>query len=148
MVNKRGFIKIVEATISIVIIIGVMLVLVGQQTPRQEIELFDEIHPILDEMARNSTTREAVLSYELNEDPDNGNNGPIIEMLERFVEERIDLLFIEQKVIICEIDSLCPIDQWPVVRGEVYSGERIITTSLERDFEPRKVKIFLWREPQ
>ena len=65
MVAKKGFMRIVEATIASLLILGVLLTLsVSNKNSMQNTETLEELLPsILEEIALNSTLREKIINY-------------------------------------------------------------------------------------
>jgi hypothetical protein len=62
--NRRGFLKIVEASISIFIIMGVLFVFFNQQKAevQEGADLSERARDILEETSKNVSLREAILS--------------------------------------------------------------------------------------
>lgn len=142
MVNKRGWIRIVEASISILIILGVLLVLVNVNKIRIEEDLTPRLSPLLAEMAENLTIREMVINYNPVLAEDNGINMEILSQFYSFLDTRIGRNF-EYKVRVCQPDKICALDYYPDT-GNVYAADRLFSTTLNSDFTPKRVKIFLW----
>ena len=66
-----------------------------------------------------------------------------------FLDSRITNPRIGFDLTICDPpDAVCSLNPFPTdVTGDVFAGERVISTSLEGDpdgFTPKKIKIFLW----
>ena len=129
MVNKRAMLKILEAFIAIVLIAGVLIVLYVRttQTNTKEEGVYNLQKTILDEIAASPGLRDSVLN----------NNTAAIES---FTADRIPTSF-NFTIKICEIDSVC---NMPYYSSDIYSSERIISANLTV-YEPKKVKIFMWR---
>ena len=147
MVNRKGFIKIVEASIAILVIFAVIIILVSRDNIKRTEDLSKIIPPMLEEIALNNNLRKKVLSYDILENPENAEaNRVIIEELEDFVMIRVRA-GINYRLRICKTDELCPIgENYPLNKDGIYAVERIISSDLDRDeFSPWKVKIFLWK---
>ena len=144
MVNKRGFLRIVEASIAILIILGALLLLTSRGQNEVETDFNSLLVPILEEIAQDSSLRGKILSYNTTNFTADGNNGIIID-LENFVGDKIINPSLNFSVGVCEL-TICPLESYPEnINGELYSAERVISTNLtEIDFSPKKVKIFLW----
>ena len=130
MKNKRGWLRILEAFIAIILITSVLIVLYSRtiEKPRRAEEIYNLQEIILDEIADSLELREAVL-----------NNR--IEEIESFVSGKIPGGF-AFSIKICEVEEICELEEY---KKEVYSSERIISSVLEQ-YEPKKVKIFMWEE--
>ena len=130
--DKKGFLRIVEAFVAILLIIGALLivytrVLPGPQVPSQ---VYNFQKTLLDEMAANETMRNYILQ---------SNLGPVQD----FIGARVPAGF-EYEVKICEPGNICPSTEY---HEEIYSTERIISVTLEQEeLKPKKIKIFMWRQ--
>ncbi len=134
MVNKKGWLKIVEASFGILIILGVILVFSTNNNIQSELDLTSSITDILTEVAKNSTMREQIVANQT------GNQ----QNLEAFVAIRIISPNVNYSVKICEIDAICGLTSYPPGNVEVYAAERLISSSLST-YNPKKIKIFVWR---
>jgi hypothetical protein len=138
MVNKRGFLRIVEASIAVLIVLGVIL-FVSFDTEKVEGDLSDRIPPILDEIAKDVDLREKLWNDEA---------GSLVDM-EVIVADRLGTQAIGYAVVICpDINSLCGgLGSYPQdAAGSIFSAEGVISTNLESATQPKKIKIYLWRK--
>ncbi|MBX4211897.1 hypothetical protein KW787_00365 [Candidatus Pacearchaeota archaeon] len=143
MVNKRGWLRIVEASLAIVIIFGALVALTRTSKPVIDNSLGERIPVLLDELAQNKDLREQVISYDTNQSEDAQMNKEILNNVNSFIGDRIQAS-IQHVAIICDPQELCSLSQYPKNAGSVYSYERIISSTLQ-NFSPKKVKLFLWR---
>jgi len=134
MVNNRGWLRIVEASAAVLIIFSVILLISRQAAIPQSNDLTGTITPILEEIARNSSLREDIITY--------GNES--VPQLREFVGSRIKLHSLNYEVAVCNVDEICSLVSYPSNTDEIYTGERIISSTLT-SYNPKKVKIFLWR---
>jgi len=135
--SGRGLIRIVEATIAILLIAGVLIfVFVDSQSADRE-DISELVQDIVDEMAENSNLRDKILS---NDFTVCGGDSEIDEDIDGFVAERA--LTYNYEVRICEVGSVC--GKCEFFEGDVYSRERIISSNLGT-LNPRKVKVFIWQ---
>ena len=134
MKNKRGLIRIVEASVAILVIFSVLFVLFIRDRGTGQEDLTGLIPPLLNEIAQDSAIRNSVL---------NEDEGAV----KGFLSNKIDSLY-NYEVRICGPTEICPIgNDYPSIDSEIYSAERIISTNLDSpEFEPKKVKVFLWRK--
>jgi len=130
MKNKKGWIRIAEAFIAILLITIVLLVIYTRTETKNGIseEIYKVQKVILDEIADNPTLRESVLKNDE-------------DAITNFVSERIPSGF-SFSIKICEINNICNLD---VFKEEVYSSERVISSTLQ-EYSPKKLKIFMWLE--
>lgn len=144
--NKRGLIKVIEATIAVMIILGALAVMSMERDTNRGIDIAKILPPILDEIAKDPLLREQVMNYNL---LDSGDplNAPIIIAVSDFLNVRIGSSAFDFRVSICSLDDICYLDPYPSDAGDIFAAERVVSTSLENsNFEPRKVKVFLWRK--
>jgi hypothetical protein len=143
--GNKGFLRIVEAGIAIMIILVALLLFTSDSSRTEKDDLSARIVPILEEIAQNNSLRRRVLNYSL-ENPDESENDAIIGELENFVGGVINNPSLNYSVRICELKT-CAMDYPSDIKGNLYSAERVISTDVrETDFYPRKVKIFLWNK--
>ncbi len=137
MVNKKGVVKIAEAIIAVLLVLGGLLIITSKTNFNSEKDFNYDAHQILKEIAANSSFREGILE----------ERARIIEKLETFVNRRINTAVISFEIKICGLGDLCLLDAGITNQEEVYSAERVISSSRTcRDCAPKKVKIFLWRK--
>ena len=131
--NKGGFLRIVEASVSILIIAGVLFFLFNRQGFTSPPDYSERARNILEEIAKSPTLRESILN-------DNSN---IQQDLDQFAEERIEENFLSYEIIVCEVDEACGKSSY--TEGEVYSAERVISSTIN-DIGPKKIRLFIWQE--
>ena len=133
MVGKRGFLRVAEAVLGVIIVIGFLIFIIKSNKNNLE-EFGSEGKIILDEIAKNDSLREIVL------------NGTAKPELEEFVKERINNPALNFSLMICELDSACAINASYPANTEFYAAERAVSTNLRSvEFNPKKLKIFIWR---
>lgn len=147
MVNKRGWLRILEAGISVLLIFGVILIISSQRgSPNNDPEFTDEANDILEELSKNNALRTAVLKYDLSKDETYLQNGMILEDIDLFIESRLKQSYLKYEIKICDPVVNCYLDEFPVDK-EVYVADRLIsTTPQETNFQPKRIKIFVWIE--
>lgn len=138
MVNKKGFLRIVEATIAILLVLSAIILLSSQRTVKQETDLGTTIPSLLDELARNLTFREKIAS--------GGNDAEVKSIALSFLEEKVASPSTNLSVVICNVEEPCYLEPYPDTEQEIFSYERVISGSvMEPNFEPKKIKVFAWR---
>ena len=137
--EKGGFIRVLEATIAVLIIIGALLLIATQKEIRTRNDLSEILQPLLNEISQNSTLREKIIT-EPAEDAESE--------IEAFLSTRITNAALDFDVEVCELEDPCFLDAPVGDSVDIFVEERIITTTVTSnlDFEPKKVKIFLWRK--
>jgi len=139
MVNKRGWLRIVEASIAILIIMAVLLIVSQRTVVQTQTDLSEKITPMLEEIAKNVTMREAVIT-------DNETSNYAETILRGFIGQRLKDPNIGYDLKICNYQDVCGLDSYPKdAKGNVYSAGRIISSTLSSEGTgPKKIQIFLW----
>lgn len=133
--NKRGWLRLVEAMIAIILVLGVVLTVSTRKNATMQDDLTEMIRPIVDEIANNPTMRGYVLS---------GDPSDFIS-INKSVGEKIPAAY-GYMVKICPPSDVCGLEAVPSgVSGDIYTVERIITATSTR-YNPKKIKIFAWRK--
>ena len=149
MVNKKGWIRIVEASIAVLLIAStVLLVYENRKIQSNESQLENLISPILEEMANNNTIRNRTLSYDTTNSPNLPANAQIINDLAQFAKKRITYTNLNYSIIICEPNNLngCSLTDYALdAVGGVFVKERIIGASLlGTNLNPKKIRFYIW----
>jgi hypothetical protein len=136
--NKKGWIKIVEAFFSIVLLMSVMFLIIQSNNLRTSKE--DTSDPAMFEILKvieaNQTFREEILT-ETNFLIDSGNES-FAPFLKQYMQEN-NPPSLECYLRICSLDMNCLLER--ISSGEIYSREVLITSTKEI-YSPRKLKIF------
>ena len=136
MVNlkfRKGWVRIVEAGLGVMIIFGALLLFsLGEKHSDKE-DPSSFLSNILQEAAKNNTLREKIIR----------NSADAEAELEKFVEMRLNKKTFIYSVRICEPYGECKLTE--SASGDVYSAEYIISSS-QSLFQPKLIKIFLWRK--
>ena len=145
--NKKGFMRIAEATIAVMIVLGAMLLISSQKGGKTDEDLTNMISSFLEEIAKNDSLREKILSYNTGEDYTTLSNAVILSNITGFLDKRIDDPLLNFSVSICDVEEICYLQPYPEgFYGEIFSEDRIISTRLsETNFNPRKIAVFAWR---
>ena len=126
----KAWLRIVEAFIAILIIIGVVLVVLSKQSPGANISesVYEKQRQVLNIISKNSGLRAFVLAG------DNAQiNNAILDMVPNSWNYATE---------ICDLDSICNSAQTPNDK-EVYTTEVVITSTLD-DYNPKKLRFFVW----
>ena len=137
--DKKGWIKIVEAFMAIVLLLSFLIVLLAQiNDSDKEISAIEKNNfEILRGIETSPILRSEVLSLEL---PFNSSDGDIPPNLKEHIENKT--LFEETCILyVCEINSLCEFNE--DLEKEVYSSEVSIFSN-STVYSPRKLKIFCY----
>lgn len=138
MKNKKAYLRIVEAFIAILLISGVLLFVVRNDSTVSSEDISTKIKrleiTILQAVAENSTFRSQIL------------NDQISNELNNFVRDKKPINY-EFQLAVCGLVVACPLPsnvQYPVDR-EIYSEAVAITTNIT-SYQPKQLKIFMWKK--
>ena len=131
--NRMGIFRIIEASIAILIIFGVILTILIARKPSVEESLSDRIGPLLEEIAKNNSMREDIIKGQESE-----ANITIMNFLSTKIEPNIGY-----GVRICKPDETCGLSYPEGAKGNIYVGSRVISSVLT-DAKPKRLSIFLW----
>jgi hypothetical protein len=139
MSEKRGWIRIVEAFVAILLITGVVLILVGEGNIKNnsESKIYTEQGYILQKIQSNDTLRTEVLNAtSLPKEWNAPDFPPSIKGLINFEKPG----YAECEGKICSIEDNCILSE---KETEVYARDILITSNLTF-YSPRKLKLFCW----
>ena len=141
MVNRKGIIRIIEASAAILIIFIVVLTFSMTRKASMEKDLSERITPLLEEIAKNNSMREIIISTNLT---DGISTNATTKMIIDFLGPRVLEKNIERDARVCEVEQVCGMSSIPKnITGNIYAGSRIISSSIYDDASKR-ISIFLW----
>lgn len=138
--NKRGWVKIVEAFIVVLLIIAVLLVIINQANKGENISsrVYKSEVAILREIQINDSLRDDIL---------NSGELPVIWDSESFPSDVKALIekrnpgYLNCTAKICTPEDSCHLDSYP--DKDTYANSITITSTLS-SYSPRQLKIFCW----
>jgi hypothetical protein len=141
--NSKGWIKIVEAFIAILLVAGVLLIVINKgYLGEKDIssQVYDVEVAILREIQLNDTLRDYVLNAE----------SPIEWNDENFPTEIKDKIgsrtpnYLDCEAKICRLEDDCELSEYP--EKDVYAHAAAITTTLEttEGYQLKQLKLFCW----
>lgn len=140
MVAKHGWVRITEAVIAVLIVIGFLIFLYINNSDRigKSRQIYNIERSILDEIEGNSSMRDAVLNFDINSNE--------ISKVENFIGSRLSgYPSLDFEIVICSPEEACGLSLWPEGKEEVYAEEILITSNLE-NYKPKKLKLFVWEK--
>ena len=146
--NKRGWIRIVEAFVAVLLVAGMILFLfnrgyIGKSDISEKVDNEQKI--ILREIELDPTLREAVLSPSVpigSQSNDNPSLFPAI-ILDKVNERKPD--FLECITKICALDEICTLSSIPSeIQGKDIYARSIAITATANMYNPRQLKMFCW----
>ena len=145
MVNKKGWIKVVEAFTAVLIILGVVLVFLNKGVIQKEDiseKVYDAEHSILREIELNQSLRDEIMNVgneTLPIDWDFFDNKNLTDVKNKINEKTPDYLKCEAKL--CLLGQLCTIEKYS--DRDIYAKSIAIATS-QNVYSPRQLKLFCW----
>jgi hypothetical protein len=127
--NKRGWLKIFEAVIAIMLILGaVLLIYANQQTTNtNQRYIADWQVEILNRIAENETLRNATINLQ---------EAPINHFIENNTPPNLNFT-----IKICNLTGPCGLDIY--ISEDVFSQERIISGLID-NYNPKRIRFFVW----
>jgi hypothetical protein len=144
MVGKRGLIRIIEVSLAILIIAGIVVLFSVDRGSNIESDIANLGPPLLEEIAKDNSLRDQIVDFDF-ATAEEGDLEILEKNIEIFLNEKITKAKISYDIKICQIDGAC-IREYPVdAVGDLYASERLVSSSFTSGFDPKRVKIFLWR---
>jgi len=133
--NKKGWVKIIEAFVAILILLGFLMVIISQHRYSNEEKIFMKKNnaEILKGIETNSTLRNAILSESL---PSNSSQPSFPENVKEYLLAKT-LPGEICSLYICELGETCLMQD---VGKETYSNEVLLFAG--STYSPRKLKLF------
>lgn len=130
MKNKKAWLRIVEAFIALIVIIGVIIYVISERdiNSNSAKNIYNRENQILDIISRNNTLRSEIV---------NDNSTGVDRTVAKMIPSNWNFT-----TNVCDIESICNNVSIPNDR-EVYVNEVLITSTLN-DYNPKKLRIFIW----
>lgn len=132
MKNKLGFMRIVEATIAVLLVISVLLIISGRSISQQQVDFDERAYRLLDEAAHNESLRDLLI---------NDNDGGIAT-LDAMADENFGDLGVTVFFDICELTTPCENPPFTGDSGDVYVYDRVVSASLDT-LGPKRVRMYI-----
>jgi len=142
MKNKRGWIRIVEAFVAILLVMGIILVLLDEgQIKKQDSseEIYEIENLILRNIQENNSLRQEVLDSEL---PINSSNPSFSVLINNSINKHKPS-YLNCFAKICEINKNCIYEN--NFELDVYVRSAIISADLN-EHKPKQLKLFCFRK--
>lgn len=139
--NKSGIWRVIESVTAILILAGAILLLINKQEIIEKNDIREKLLPILQEIAKNETIREKILS-------DDSANREAEDLIIAVLKEKLPNANLNHNTTICDMnDKICnDIRGYPSdLTASVYSAERVVSASLTV-FNPKTVRIYIWEK--
>ncbi len=132
--NKKGFIRILEAIFAIMLIMGAVLIIISNNLQTSDIseEAYEKQRYILEIISNNEGMRNEIIKE--------GNLGKTNEFIKKTMPSSW-----KYSVCVTSVDQICSPGDVPNDK-ELYVSETIISSSLEIDYTAsKKLRLFVWR---
>jgi hypothetical protein len=136
--NKRGWLRIFEAILGIMILAGAILFFYSKNIDKADSSdyIYQLQLSVLNEIELNNTLRQNVLDYSI---------GDIPESIKKIAEKKIPSNF-NFEVKICEINNEVQCKK-NYVEKQVYAMDKIIASTISStSLAPKKVRLFVWEK--
>lgn len=134
MENKKAWLRIVEATIAVLIIASVIFIMIVR-APREGGKNVNEMQRfVLEQVSKNDTLRTEVLNEYVGESSETF----------RYINSTLPPNWGFQ-VRVCEVEEVCGMQSFPAeaARKDIYGDEIFISSNLTK-YSPKKLKLFVW----
>jgi len=128
--NKRAWLRILEAFLAVIIILSAVLIIMVKQKPKTDIsrEVYEKQRQVLDIISKNNSLRNDILIK---------NNTKINNLIYDLIPKNWNY-----STSICNMSLICP-NPVQVYETEVYTTEIIVTSNLTK-YAPKKLRFFVW----
>ncbi|MEK6933479.1 MAG: hypothetical protein AABW75_01225 [Nanoarchaeota archaeon] len=142
MVNRKGWVRIVEATIMILLIMSVLVIVNRERKIKSGLDIDDLLYKTLDEIAKDDQKRNQIITS-----PDNMENS-----FNSFLNGRIPINYLSYDFEICSSPenandncNLAVGKKQSAERKDIFTSERIIGGyNSQGTFTIKKIKIYVW----
>lgn len=130
MKNKKGQVRIIEAAIAILMVLGFIIFIQGS-APKADISgsVYMIEHQVLVEMEKNESIRDSVMKDEVSGAVD-------------YAKSRLGRYNLNFEMSVCPVDGSCTCKSCP--EGKSIYGDNVIISSSLVNYSPRKLALFAW----
>jgi|GEM_PF-1760428 len=135
--SKKGWLRIIEATIAILLIIGSVILVIEKNKPSTQDDLTERFSNLLEEAVKNPELRESIT--------DNSKKENKEDDLGEYLLPKIDSGLFSFKTAVCDISLECPAPDGIPSNKEIYTSERLVTAApASQNYNPQRVRLFVW----
>jgi len=140
--NKRGWIRIVEAFVAVLLITGVVLIILNKGYVGKDIseKVYESERAILREIEINDGYRQKILTAS-NGQGDFSVDGGILSLIN---QRKPDYLYCDARI--CYVDSACGFDYPDEAEGKSIYAQSVVITATGNIYDPRQLKVFCWEK--
>jgi len=136
--NKKAWIRIFEAFLAIIIVMGVLLLFYSQT--RETVDVSDYVYSIQMKILNDISMSGDLRGYVVNFDPASSQI-----KLDKYAKDNLPVDY-EFELKVCGINDVCKMSNDNIkktLEKEVFVEEVIISSTL-KDYNPKKVRLFVW----
>ncbi len=140
MVNRKGWVRIVEATVMILLIMSVLVIVNKERKIKSGLDIDDLMYKTLDEIAKDDQKRNRIITSQAEENSFNN-----------FLDGRIPINYLSYDFEICSspetTNDNCNLEagnKQSAERKDIFTSERIISGDSQGTFTIKKIKIYVW----
>ena len=143
--DKRAWLRIVEATLSIILILGSVLIFYQSNKAESSDNLSSILPTLADQIAKNETLRYAIITS------GSSNKLAIQGQINTFMSQSMKRTDLSHSSVICGLNETCsPSSAINSRDGNIFSYERIISADLydiNSNFtqNAKKIRLYLWK---
>jgi len=132
--NKKAWLRIVEATIAVLIVASVIFIMIVRAPREGESNVREMQRFVLEQVSKNDTLRAEVLNEDV------GDSSETVEYINSTLPGNWGF-----QIRVCEVEEVCGMQSFPAeaARKEIYGDEIFISSTLQ-DYSPKKLKLFVW----
>jgi len=139
--NKKAFIRIIEAVIAIMIIMGAVLFFAAKQNKKIDIseDVYEKQRQILEIVANNPDMRKEIIDVIINGEVE-------LFLTNDYISKNLPRTW-NYAISVCKVDEVCGKGGTPIDR-DIYVSETIISANIDNypNQESRKLVFFIWRK--
>ena len=134
--QKRGWIRILEATIAILLISGVLLVMYSRSVDK--VDISERVYSLQQEVLMDIALDSVLRDYALTDDE---------LALDVFADTKMPNAF-NFRVRVCALGTACKLNSTDVIatRNKDIYVESIVIAGTHDTYDPKKVRLFVWEE--
>ncbi len=127
--NKRGWLRVFEAVLAIILIMGSILLIYRSQqiSPQTGSYIEDWQKEILTRIAEDESLRNNIVE---------NKSDPVWNFINASLLPNLNF-----SIKICNLTGPCPLEFYP--GGDIFAQERIISGTIEK-YDPKKLRFFVW----
>lgn len=137
--NKRGWIRIVEAFVAILLIAGTLLIVINKGYIGKK-DISKDVYEIETSILREIELDDNLRAEILNANLDEVNEGNAPKTRDKINVRKPD--YLECRAKICKMNEICVLDSLDIEK-EIYAQSVAISASLDT-YDPRQLRLFCW----